>query len=506
MSLANSLYENPTMPRRKILLSVGANNYRPPMERSKSAPKLMAIEEAVGEEDEENLDELVENGQNNRSPSSHNNANPLFSTTMTMGRKRTKTTTSLDTSSLSRAQLVLRNARRLRCVSFDDENSKFDVFLTSKCNDDLALHQTSNEYCGKEVAAAHVSVEDDEFNSLLMVNDYESSLSGELMSYFDSKLKLKTAQSECELNSRSNADDQMNMSDLATATKSRAAISLDNLDVLADVDDAHHFAFNKYNSTNSFYDDENENNTFYNQNEIIDCLVNVSKAKSMELIERNNKTNMDASSGKCDVESIKTEGMVRQTIAALNSMVLLDSDEGSITSGCSTNYSTSCETSSTVTTADDLLKPPESETNDATASPSTTTKLQIHRNKPNKLISSTSFHQARAPPTERQHINTNNDIDHNITTNNNDEDCSSEISDESGFDEFQNYIGKRSSFSKSEQQFINKNSISDNNKNCNQQDANNNSNNNSSKCFSSNTKATGRLMINIPKNAKSILI
>lgn len=53
LSLANSVYENPSMPRRKILLSVGATNYRPPLERSKSAPKLGAIEELCSEEDEE---------------------------------------------------------------------------------------------------------------------------------------------------------------------------------------------------------------------------------------------------------------------------------------------------------------------------------------------------------------------------------------------------------------------------------------------------------------------
>ncbi|XP_050355036.1 uncharacterized protein LOC126776497 isoform X2 [Nymphalis io] len=53
LSLANSVYENPSMPRRKILLSVGAMNYRPPLERSKSAPKLGAIEELCSEEDEE---------------------------------------------------------------------------------------------------------------------------------------------------------------------------------------------------------------------------------------------------------------------------------------------------------------------------------------------------------------------------------------------------------------------------------------------------------------------
>lgn len=41
------------MPRRKILLSTGSTNYRPPLERSKSAPKLTMIEENLGEEDEE---------------------------------------------------------------------------------------------------------------------------------------------------------------------------------------------------------------------------------------------------------------------------------------------------------------------------------------------------------------------------------------------------------------------------------------------------------------------
>uniref|UniRef100_A0A182Q6A0 PID domain-containing protein n=1 Tax=Anopheles farauti TaxID=69004 RepID=A0A182Q6A0_9DIPT len=57
LSLANSVYDNPSMPRRKIMLSVGANNYRPPLERSKSAPKLMAIEEMIGEEEEEEEEE-----------------------------------------------------------------------------------------------------------------------------------------------------------------------------------------------------------------------------------------------------------------------------------------------------------------------------------------------------------------------------------------------------------------------------------------------------------------
>ncbi|KAK9869616.1 hypothetical protein WA026_003364 [Henosepilachna vigintioctopunctata] len=53
LSLVNSVYENPTIPRRKILLSTGSHSYRPPLERSKSAPKLTMIEESVLEEEAE---------------------------------------------------------------------------------------------------------------------------------------------------------------------------------------------------------------------------------------------------------------------------------------------------------------------------------------------------------------------------------------------------------------------------------------------------------------------
>ncbi|XP_051157066.1 uncharacterized protein LOC127279026 isoform X2 [Leptopilina boulardi] len=54
LSLANAVYENPSLPRRKILLSTGGQNYRPPMERSKSAPKLFSIEEdTIAEEIEQ---------------------------------------------------------------------------------------------------------------------------------------------------------------------------------------------------------------------------------------------------------------------------------------------------------------------------------------------------------------------------------------------------------------------------------------------------------------------
>ncbi|XP_015915973.1 protein FAM43A-like [Parasteatoda tepidariorum] len=53
LSLANSCYDNPTLPRRKLLLSTGSTNFRPPLERSKSAPKLTAIDEIEEEEEED---------------------------------------------------------------------------------------------------------------------------------------------------------------------------------------------------------------------------------------------------------------------------------------------------------------------------------------------------------------------------------------------------------------------------------------------------------------------
>ncbi|EEB10923.1 fam43, putative [Pediculus humanus corporis] len=43
LSLVNSVYDNPSLPKRKILLSTGCHNYKPPIERSKSAPKLMKV-------------------------------------------------------------------------------------------------------------------------------------------------------------------------------------------------------------------------------------------------------------------------------------------------------------------------------------------------------------------------------------------------------------------------------------------------------------------------------
>lgn len=57
LSLANAADEQKTMPFRKIMLQAGSSNYRPPLEKGKSAPKLKVIEEVILEEDEDQLSE-----------------------------------------------------------------------------------------------------------------------------------------------------------------------------------------------------------------------------------------------------------------------------------------------------------------------------------------------------------------------------------------------------------------------------------------------------------------
>ncbi|RXG73383.1 Protein FAM43A [Armadillidium vulgare] len=59
LSVVNAVYDVSTLPLRKFYLVTGASNYRPPLERSKSAPRLGAIEEII-EEEEDELEEVCE--------------------------------------------------------------------------------------------------------------------------------------------------------------------------------------------------------------------------------------------------------------------------------------------------------------------------------------------------------------------------------------------------------------------------------------------------------------
>lgn len=412
------------------------------MERSKSAPKLMAIEEAIGEEDEED----AENSAGASRPSCCKEA-PLFPA-MTLGRKHCRRGHSIRRTkqgynSLSRKAPPASGAR-VRSVSFDDH------FIG---NGPSRPTQNQKPNAGEE--------EDDEFNSLLMVNDYDtqSSLSGELLSYFDSKLSLKPAASLSELRTDSNGS-----GDLAEdeALDQRVTMSLDNLDQYSDEECSDRDEQSVHRSRH-YYDNEADEvdtapNTFYNQDEILDCLVNVSMQAKTE----------------CDIEANEEKILgptaLRAALKPANGAISLDSDEGSISSGCETS------SNATTTNFDEFVR--------------TEREKQRHRN-------------------ER--------IESKLSAMANEDDCNSEVSDESGFDEIHNFLAKNmnslnldslnSHVDKCESS-INGNSIGINDKN-NNIVPNKRDTSTPGRQFSNDsasTKEVNRLMINIPKNAKSILI
>lgn len=501
LSLVNSVYDNPSMPRRKILLSVGANNYRPPMERSKSAPKLMAIEEAIGEEEEETND-MHETAEESR-PSCCKVVDPLYPA-MTLGRKHCRRGHSI--------RRTKNSSDRMRSVSFEDKNKitqdecgfgtyhkraddEFAVVPPSKAVTTVSNRKLeTNEKkvvgrCGSSVGGGGGGDDDDdEFNSLLMVNDYDSqsSLSGELMSYFDSKLKLKSAVSLTDLSARPNTE---NVSMTTELYGNRIALSLDNLDQYSDEGSENDSTGGKYRPQHYYDDDDGDvdgdddediddserSNTFYDQNEIIDCLVNVSQ-KTKKIDKQNCTT---------DDRSIKQE-------LTVGGAIVLDSDEGSISSGC--------ETSSTITNThyDDVLRSERD-------SPPTNDSSHLSAINRQDLLIKVATKSLRNESMLRRKCTTGNE-----------EDCNSEMSDESGFDEYQNFVGKTTGHEVNGNSINNTNNnnnknlvvdIIDSNKSCPSRH-NDNINLSNFRPFNgeTNNKEPSRLMINIPKNAKSILI
>lgn len=447
----------------------------------------MAIEEAVGEEEEETNDEN-EKAEESR-PSCCKVVDPLFPA-MTLGRKHCR-----------RGHSIRRTKNNMRSVSFDDKititQDECGFGTYSKRPDDefsaapepIAAAECIRkvENVGKRNVARCGSNggedEEDDFNSLLMVNDYDSqsSLSGELMSYFDSKLKLKSAVSLSDLSTRPSAE-QVSMS--TELYGNRIALSLDNLDQYSDEGSENDSNGGKYRPQHYYDDDDDDaegdddediddserSNTFYDQNEIIDCLVNVSQ-KTKKLDEQNRG-------------AVETPITQQSTVGAA---IGLDSDEGSISSGC--------ETSSTVTTThyDD--------------SPPTNGSHLCSMKRQNSLLKASAKTMRQESMLRRK------------CAAGNEEDCNSEMSDESGFDEYQNFVGKTTNLSISHD-VCSGNSIKNNNNivvdiidNNNigplkHSSINDNNNNGNCRPFNGeiNNKEPSRLMINIPKNAKSILI
>lgn len=187
LSLVNSVYENPSMPQRKIMLSVGANNYRPPLERSKSAPRLMAIDEAAEDEDDEDGGYVAEKKHTIESRPCCT-VDPLYPA-MTLGRRRCK-----------RGHSIRRTGMKPTKIP-------------------------NNAVTAATIDAAPDTINDD-LDKLLLRNNYDTPLEGELMTYLDNRLKMKTT-SMLDLHPEF----------MYEPDSMKTALSLDDLDRYSDVEE-----------------------------------------------------------------------------------------------------------------------------------------------------------------------------------------------------------------------------------------------------------------------------
>lgn len=145
------------------MLSVGANNYRPPLERSKSAPRLMAIEEAGEEEDAE--DQAGGKSAQLKETRRCCTVDPLYPA-MTLGRRRCK-----------RGHSIRRTGNKPTRIP------NIEVAVVPRPPSPTV-----------EASPSPPADTNDDLDKLLLSSDYntKSPLAGELMSYLDNRLKQRT--------------------------------------------------------------------------------------------------------------------------------------------------------------------------------------------------------------------------------------------------------------------------------------------------------------------------
>ncbi|CAG9805017.1 unnamed protein product [Chironomus riparius] len=279
LSLANAADENPSMPRRKILLSTGANNYRPPLERSKSAPKLFAIEEMVDEEDEEESNDetkakKLEEKKKREEMKSCCKEDHLYPS-VTLGRRRCRRGHSIRKSRLLRGTIFTQqksypptykpsyNAVSSNRINQNDERkliNESDITKTQEQNNESIIEtvivQQDTPVNSRPLGS------DEDFESFLLCNNYDSKepLTSDLMSYFEMKLQAPTSTAVTTTNPMLTTTATASMSDLLNDDLSlrnqRTCMSMSDL-----ID---------YQSDNELED--NESDIYFNQDSVLDTL------------------------------------------------------------------------------------------------------------------------------------------------------------------------------------------------------------------------------------------
>lgn len=272
------------MPRRKILLSTGANNYRPPLERSKSAPKLFSIEEIVDEEDEDDNDiseeakaKKLEDKMKREEMKPCCKEDHLYPS-VTLGRRRCRRGHSIRKSRLLRGTILHQQKSypptykpSYGAVSSDvinkNEKSKLvtekDITSDAQMESITSLPEDTQQQLQQQ-PQPHVNSRplgsDEDFESFLLCNNYDSKepLTNDLMSYFDMKLQTPTTQPV--MNSMFTTTTTASMSDLLDddilMRNQRTCMSMSDL-----ID---------YQSDNELED--NESDIYFNQDSLLDTL------------------------------------------------------------------------------------------------------------------------------------------------------------------------------------------------------------------------------------------
>ncbi|XP_058118069.1 uncharacterized protein LOC131288927 [Anopheles ziemanni] len=389
LSLANSVYDNPSMPRRKIMLSVGANNYRPPLERSKSAPKLMAIEEMIGEEDEE---EELETGARTKHSSAAGGSNgnggayleaccredALFPST-TLGRRRCRRGHSIRRSRLRNsfkspkdleARVPLKNEN---IVHVSPMNKSVDSILDTISQEDGEEEDTLEESPAaeeeeqgamtlKSKASRNSDSSEDDFEAFLAHYNYNSSepLSTELISYFDMKLNPAAVCSMHDLTQHHSSLPVVGLEDTQ-----RLALSLDDLDhyplpagVVVGASEGEVTRSRELKDPRACREreqQEEEEAMFFNQDEVLEMLRTAAEsAASASSTHRRLSSDrlhscLHAEDDTAPPSLLCVTGKLNATGGSLTHHP--DSDEGSISSGCETSSTVTTNTDDSVATA-----------------------------------------------------------------------------------------------------------------------------------------------------------
>ncbi|XP_063700434.1 uncharacterized protein LOC134830781 [Culicoides brevitarsis] len=426
LSLANSVYDNPSMPRRKIMLSVGGTNYRPPLERSKSAPKLMAIEEAIAEEEEDETEAEAVKRHELEQMKTCCKEDSLFPVT-TLGRRRCRRGHSIRRSRL-------RNSMTRRHKSHDVLDTPQKVIAEE--NENSLKPGKSLETQIDQLDESRSSEED--FDKFLAKQNYESSeiLSGQFLAYLNHKLNQST-----------NSLHNLGETESSNASTLKNTLSLDNLDDYSD-DSGHPHA-----------------TQYFDQQDIMEILSNNNSYPSSVYDDFHTDNDTQQLSSLLLNTHINSEDSEPPSIVCLaKNIANIDSDEGSISSGC--------ETSSTMTTATNDEKSCsvldrvrnfeqmagkgtlERRRHDSASCPTSTDNMPkvFVRSvtipapgvKPNYALPATHHHQPHHHKLHLQSSPSATISNNNLVCNLESIDSDSELSDESGYVEFQeNNLNKK---------------------------------------------------------------